>query len=147
MRIYPLQENESSSYLDNYHLIIATIIVCSHEKKIYRRLWNRSATTRQEGRKFYASLKKQEPRRFSRIFGTLADRRFGNTSLVGIFAKSGRTLSIDVDKPVPRDFKYTKLRRAYRSAVFARHLVTTENYSSYMWKEMYHGRKWFILNS
>lgn len=46
--------------------------------------------------------------------------------LVGIFAKSGRTLSIGVDKQVPRDFKYTKLRRGYRSAVSVRHPVTVQ---------------------
>lgn len=54
------------------------------------------------------------------VFGTLV---VSGTPLAGIFAKSGRTLSIGVDKPVPRDFKCTKLRRAYRSAVFARQLV------------------------
>lgn len=76
---------------------------------------------------------------FSRVFGTLVGAVLG-VPLVGIFAKSGRTLSIGVDKPVPRDFKCTKLRRAYRSVVFVRHsLVQKIIHRTY-------GRRLFILN-
>lgn len=45
-----------------------------------------------------------------RVFGTLAGAVLG--APLGIFAKSGRILSIGVDKPVPRDFQYIELRRA-----------------------------------
>jgi len=70
-------------------------------------------------------LKKEAICCYLRVFGMLTGAIL-RIYLVEIFAKSGRTLSIGVDKQVPHGFKCTKLRRAvYRSAVSAKHPIST----------------------